>query len=169
MDLELPPAAAAAAGIKAMTVCDIAKKERPRHGGTDRESRCSRIHIKGVQIVRASASTKAAAFCKTARVLKYDQWYHHWACVLTALQKCKAESDYYYYYYYYKLLTYHTEIPDYPPQWTGMDRDRDVLVSNIQHNTHNTQATSLKVNRERTQRSKQQQQADLLAHHLLMK
>lgn len=50
-------------------------------------------------------------------VLKYDQWHHHWACVLTALQKCKAESDYY---YYYKLLTYHTEIPDFPPQRTGI-------------------------------------------------
>ena len=55
-----------------------------------------------------------------SNMLKYDQWYHHWACVLTALQKCKAESDYYYYYYYYKLLTYHTEIPDFPPQWTGI-------------------------------------------------
>ena len=67
MNLKLPPAAAAVAGIKAMTVRDIRKKERRRQGGTDRESRCSRIHIKGVQIVRASESTKAAAFCKTAR------------------------------------------------------------------------------------------------------
>ena len=101
-------------------------------------------------------------------VLKYDQWYHHWACVLTALQKCKADSDYYYY-YYYKLLTYHTDtrLP------TTADRDKtgigfvqeildssyqsseektDLLQSTQHHN--NTQATSLKVNRERTQRSK---------------
>lgn len=26
-------------------------------------------------------------------VLKYDQWSHHWECVLTALQKCKADSN----------------------------------------------------------------------------
>ena len=67
MNLKLPPTAAAVAGIKAITVRDIRKKERRRQGGTDRESRCSMIHIKGVQIVRASASTKAAAFYKTAR------------------------------------------------------------------------------------------------------
>ena len=26
-------------------------------------------------------------------MLKFDQWSHHWECVLTALLKCKADSN----------------------------------------------------------------------------
>ena len=79
-------------------------------------------------------------------VLKYDQWYHHWACVLTALQKCKADSDY----YYHKLLTY-TQAPIrelellFPTQHTSTNQRIGIalLQSTQQHHKQQQQHTSV--------------------------
>jgi len=52
-------------------------------------------------------------------MLKYDQWSHQWECVLTASQKCKADSNDY---DYTTNFLSHTQIPNHI-QGLGMNTE----------------------------------------------